>query len=286
MPVRLDGAKRDDGVRFPPEEIDRIVLGDNLRAPVTDESVESLARLIADRGQLQPVVVYRGHDNRTWLAAGYRRVAAIKMINREPERWGLLAPIPLRATLRTLNTKSAIEANLDENLGRSFTTYDKGCALRKLIDVYGYSHGDACARLRVSPTRGSQLLSMLELPDSVLRLVQLEVIAEANARLLRGLPNSQIEALAARLDAGDLTSTGMVIEALRSHKAQGDSIRRPWGRAKALLREDKHPAVAFLEDWFAGDVAEEGLIELFHAIPESAIEGLRERFRIDDRRAA
>lgn len=239
----------------------------------------------ARRGQIMPGVVFRNAQRKPQLAAGYRRLAAIQAINADPTRYGLLptgGALPFRAVFRDLNADNAWTVNLAENRQREFGQLDKAYAARLLMERLGKSLAEAAAELGLSTTRTTQLLSMLSLPDCVLRLVQIGKLAEANARLLLGLRDPVIQSLAARLDAGDITVAELVAEATREHKRQGDPVRRTWSQAKRELKAaEENPAVAYVEDYFAGDLAEGGLRALIEAVPEETVQRLYERYRID-----
>lgn len=91
--------------------IDRLIpTPDNLRRPITQASVESLAKSLVREGVLQPIVVRPSPEKEGWfeIRAGERRWRAAKLAG--------LKELP--AIVRTLDDESALSITIAENLQR------------------------------------------------------------------------------------------------------------------------------------------------------------------------
>ena len=284
MPTRVKGVQtgRSDVIVFPPDELDKIVIGLNLRGEVTDESLEDLAPDIALNGQEVPGIVFRNAQGKPQLCAGERRLRSIMKINRDPTLYGRLPGFALgfKAVFQNINEDNAWERNLAENLKRRFDSYDKACAARKMVDILGKTQHEAAAKLEISYERCSLLLKALSLPNCALRLWHLQRLAESNVRLLFGLPNEVIYSLCARVDAGDLAVAEFVTEATKAHRLQGDVVRRGWSEGKREIEQAENSlAATYVREYFDGEIADGGLRGLLELVPDAIVEQAYRKYR-------
>jgi ParB/RepB/Spo0J family partition protein len=123
-------------------ELRRIAVPEeNLRLHMGD--VRELARMIAARGLLQPLLVRQLRADRYALVAGHRRRAALELVRDEPDAFDVVVPElrarPMRVPVYVL-TVSELErrfANLAENGGRrDLSQWEFGRACEKLLEEH------------------------------------------------------------------------------------------------------------------------------------------------------
>jgi len=155
---------------------------DNKRRPVTQASVESLAKSLAKEGVLQPIVVRPHPEKEGWfeIRAGERRYRAAKLAG--------LKELP--AIVRTLDDESALSVTIAENLQRQdLHPLEEAATIQQAFDR-GYNPKAVAARLgksvtfiarRASLTRLSKVwreeVLKAESPCSRLSVAHLELIA-------------------------------------------------------------------------------------------------------------
>lgn len=163
--------------------IDKLVpTPDNLRRPITRESVESLAKSLAREGVLQPIVVRPHPEKEGWfeIRAGERRWRAARLAG--------LKELP--AIVRSLDDQSALSVTIAENLQRQdLHPLEEAATIQQAFDR-GYNPKAIAARLgksvqylarraslsRLSPVWREEILK----PDSEasrLTVAHLELIA-------------------------------------------------------------------------------------------------------------
>lgn len=261
MPVKAEGATRADILKWAPEAIDRILLGKNpSRAnDGADLDIPGLAASIAAQGQLAPGIVRRDSSGAGVLIAGFRRLAAVKLINEDPAAFGLKGPMPFLATLVTCSDEDALAINL--------VSVDRAHCARDLTKI-GWTHERIAKEMDCSPSTVAALLSLLDLPARTLRAVASGRLTEAAARQLRGLPEEEVLALTAEIEGGAKPAAVLarvraarrnngtkvalnLAEAKRALEAQGSDqalALAAWLRGEAGLEDCR------LEDWPAVDV--------------------------------
>ncbi len=172
--------------------IDAIQPGDNDRKSFPERTIVGLA---------QPVTVRPVADERPYqLVAGERRWRAhLRLQAEDPERW---ATIP--AIVKPMSDEQASVIMGIENLQREdLEPVSEAQAIRKRMDLFGYSVSEVAAKLKINPERVKARLELLDLRDDVQRLVSTGNLPLGHARAMSGLdPNRQGLALAALDQAG------------------------------------------------------------------------------------
>lgn len=149
---------------------------DQPRATIAPEALEALAASLRASGVLQPVVV-RPADaaGRHVLVAGERRWRAARIAG--------LDRIP--AIVRPVDDRESVEFALAENLVREdLSPIDVAQACACLIEDFGQSHADLAARLGRSRPAISNLVRLLELPETVQDMLATGVLTEGHGRAI------------------------------------------------------------------------------------------------------
>ncbi len=198
----------------PKEEIRQIRL-DELRSnpyqprKVFDETALSeLASSIKEHGVFQPIIVknsIKGYE----IVAGERRAKASKLAGRET--------IP--AIIRNFNDQEMMEIALLENLQREdLNPIEEAMAYQKLMESRGLSHEQLAERIGKSRSYVTNMVGLMNLPDSVKDLVIARKISATHARTLSKIKDpSKVEEIADRIINEGLTTAA--IEELTQDKS-------------------------------------------------------------------
>jgi len=170
------------------------------RVDMREESLEELAESIRAQGLVQPIVVRAladggGAETRYEIVAGERRWRAAQLAG--------LRTIP--ALVRDIPDGTAVAVALIENIQREdLNPLEEARALRRLVDEFEMTHGQAAEAVGRSRVTVSNLLRLLELPDSVKSMLERRDLNMGHARALLAL-----ESTAARLKvAGQVVALG------------------------------------------------------------------------------
>ena len=149
---------------------------DQPRAVIEPDALEALAASIRASGILQPVVVAPpDSEGRHQLIAGERRWRAARRAG--------LAQVP--AIIRAVDARERLELALVENIVREdLSPIDVAQACACLIEDFGQSHGELAGRLGRSRPAISNLVRLLELPESVQEMVSTGVLSEGHGRAI------------------------------------------------------------------------------------------------------
>lgn len=148
------------------------------------EALDELARSIEARGLVQPIVV-RPFDGQFQIVAGERRWRAAQRAR--------LHMIP--ALVRDFNHKQALEIALIENIQREdLNAIEEAEAYQKLIKEFSHSQEQLGRLVSKSRSHIANLLRLLELPETVRRMVVSGDLNMGHARALIGVKN--VESLA------------------------------------------------------------------------------------------
>ncbi|MFO0947285.1 MAG: ParB/RepB/Spo0J family partition protein [Planctomycetota bacterium] len=141
------------------------------------EELASLARSISTHGVIQPIVV-RALGSRYQLVAGERRLRAAKEAG--------LSSIPARVLV--LDDQQTCELALIENLQRQdLNAIEKAQAFQNYLGQFGSTHEELAEHLGIDRSSVTNLLRLLELPDSVQDAVRTAKISFGHARALLSL---------------------------------------------------------------------------------------------------
>ncbi len=149
---------------------------DQPRAVIEPEALDALAASIRASGILQPVVVAPADPHgRHQLIAGERRWRAARLAG--------LESVP--AVVRAVDARERLELALVENIVREdLNPIDVAQACACLIEDFGQSHGALAGRLGRSRPAISNLVRLLELPESVQEMVSAGALTEGHGRAI------------------------------------------------------------------------------------------------------
>ncbi len=153
------------------------------RRQFNEEEIASLAESLKEHQQLQPVLVRRV-AGRYQLISGERRLrAAIRAGFRT-----------VRAEVREADDRLVAELAIVENLQRKdLNPIEKAMSFRRYLDEHGCSQEDLARRLKIDRSTIANLMRLLELPDSILNDVQMDLISAGHARALLPLGDETLQ---------------------------------------------------------------------------------------------
>ncbi len=198
----------------PKEEIKQVKL-DELRSnpyqprKVFDENaLQELASSIKEHGVFQPIIVKRsikGYE----IVAGERRAKASKLAGRET--------IP--AIIRDFNDQEMMEIALLENLQREdLNPIEEAMAYQNLMASRGLNHEQLASRIGKSRSYVTNMVGLMNLPDSVKELVIAKKISATHARTLSKIKDpNKVEEMADRIINEGLTT--LAIEEMTQDKS-------------------------------------------------------------------
>ncbi|MBQ6373033.1 MAG: ParB/RepB/Spo0J family partition protein [Clostridia bacterium] len=147
---------------------------DQPRRSFDEEALKELASSIKAVGVIQPIIVQPSGDRFT-IIAGERRYRASRMAG--------LEEIP--AIVRDWDAQRRLEAALIENLQRDdLNPVEEAMGVRRLMDEAGLTQEAVAARLGKSRPAVANLLRLLTLPESVLKLLKAGQLSAGHARAL------------------------------------------------------------------------------------------------------
>jgi ParB family transcriptional regulator, chromosome partitioning protein len=145
------------------------------RRSFDQESLESLAGSLGERGVLQPVLVRPKPGGSYELVAGERRWRAARIAG--------LQSIP--AIVREREDAQALEAALVENMAReNLNPIEEARACAALVEELGLTREDVGRRVGRSRVAVSNLMRLLDLPDEAIELVQAGTLSAGHGRAL------------------------------------------------------------------------------------------------------
>ncbi|GGE08786.1 chromosome segregation DNA-binding protein [Polymorphobacter glacialis] len=172
-------------------------IGANPKQPRRHFVAEAMDELIASvraHGVLQPILVRPVADGRYEIVAGERRWRAAQAAG--------LHEMP--AVVRPLDDRAAFEIALIENIQRSdLNAIEEARGYRRLIDDFSHTQAVLAGIVGKSRSHVTNLLRLLELPESVQQMVEEGKLAMGHARALAAAADP--EALALRAVAEGLS---------------------------------------------------------------------------------
>lgn len=151
------------------------------RLDMREDALAELAESIRAQGVVQPIVVRKlsSGEGRYEIIAGERRWRAAQMAG--------LDTIP--SVVRDIPDVAAVAVALIENIQREdLNPLEEARALKRLIDEFQVTHGEAAEAVGRSRVAVSNLLRLLELPQEIKDLVERRDLGMGHARALLGLP--------------------------------------------------------------------------------------------------
>ncbi|MBU6330039.1 MAG: ParB/RepB/Spo0J family partition protein [Acidobacteria bacterium] len=198
------------------------------RAFFDEESLAGLAASIEAVGVLQPILVREVAPQKFELVAGERRWRAA-------QRAGL-ETIP--AIVRPAEGVVSLEQALVENLHREdLSVLEEAAGYQQLVDEFGQSHDEIARRMGKSRSAIANTIRLLQLSDSIQRLIADGRISAGHGRALLGSADLAFrETLAKAVVAQNLT-VREVEERVRRHEDPSSEVttRTRTVRPAALL---------------------------------------------------
>lgn len=147
-----------------------------------DAAMTELAESIASHGVMQPIMVRELPAGNYEIVAGERRWRAAQMAQ--------LHSIP--AIVRAADEGETLELALIENIQREqLNALEEGNAYRRLIDEFGHGQEALAKIVHKSRSHISNMMRLLELPESIQRLVAAGALTMGHARALLGVPDAE-----------------------------------------------------------------------------------------------
>ncbi len=219
------------------------VIAPNPRQPrrrFDEESLQSLAGSLGERGVLQPVLVRPKPGGMYELVAGERRWRAARIAG--------LQSIP--AIVREREDAQALEVALVENMAREdLNPIEEARACAALVEELGLTREDVGRRVGRSRVTVSNLVRLLDLPDEAIELVQEGTLSEGHGRALLLAEDHGARRRLARAAA----EQGWSVRVTEEHARQSNAAA---GRGKSVGRGGKAPTVHPDQEQAAGEIAQ------------------------------
>lgn len=243
------------------------------RTGMDQERLAELAESIKAQGVIQPIVVRELSTDRFEIIAGERRWRAAQLAG--------LVEVP--AVVRAVADQAAIAMALIENIQREdLNPLEEAAALKRLIDEFSLTHQDAALAVGRSRAAVSNLLRLLDLPESVRALLEKGRLEMGHARALITLAPEQAVRLA--LQAADGGWTVRELEQQVRALQNGTSAVKPGKSANKAADPDIAALERSLSEKLATRVAlQHGrngrgkLVITYHSLDE--LDGILERIR-------
>ena len=158
--------------------------------------LETLAESLNQYGMIQPITV-RMVDGMYQIITGERRWRAARMAG--------LSEVPV--IIITADDKKAAELALVENIQRSdLNPIEEAMGFAALIEEYGLTQEEAAKRIGKSRSAVTNSLRLLNLPESVRKMIENGDISTGHAKVLLGMSNAEmIERAALQITTRDLS---------------------------------------------------------------------------------
>ncbi|PAY20460.1 chromosome partitioning protein ParB [Rhodopirellula sp. SM50] len=158
------------------------------RREFNPDEIASLAESIKSHQQLQPILV-RIVDGRYQLISGERRLRATIHAGMDT----------IRAEVREADDRLVAELAIIENLQRKdLNPIEKALSFKRYIDEHKCKQDDLARRLSIDRSTIANLMRLLELPESVLDLLQAGKITAGHARALLPIGDEQVQTTTAK----------------------------------------------------------------------------------------
>ena len=153
------------------------------RREFNPDEIASLAESIKSHQQLQPILV-RIVDGRYQLISGERRLRATIHAGLDT----------IRAEVREADDRLVAELAIIENLQRKdLSPIEKALSFKRYIEEHKCKQDDLARRLSIDRSTIANLMRLLELPDSVLDLLQAGRITAGHARALLPIGDEEVQ---------------------------------------------------------------------------------------------
>jgi len=198
-------------------EIDKIKLNPYQPRKTFDEnSINELAKSIQKHGLMQPIVVIEDNDEYI-LVAGERRLRAVKSLGKTT----------IKAIVSDISIDELREYALIENIQREdLNPLEIAASLKALIDEYGVTHEELAKSLGKSRTYISNMIRLLNLPQSVKNKLLENKITYGHAKILVGLSEDKIEKTLEKIEKDNLNvrETENLVKKYKASKKENEDI--------------------------------------------------------------
>ncbi len=184
-----------------------------------EEALDDLARSIAQRGVIQPVIVRPRKQGGYELVAGERRWRAAQRAR--------LHEIP--AIVRELSDPDTLALALIENIQREdLNPVEEAEAYQRLVGDQGYTPVEVARMVDKSRSHIANLMRLLALPQPVLKMVADKSLSMGHARALINVPDA--EAIAA-----EVVDRGLSVREVEKlvRRARSDAAGKSGGKARS-----------------------------------------------------
>jgi len=211
------------------------------RAFFDDEALAGLAASIEAVGVLQPILVREISPQKFELIAGERRWRAA-------QRAGLES-IP--AIVRPTEDLVSLEQALVENLHREdLSVLEEAAGYQQLVDEFEQTHEDIARRMGKSRSAVANTIRLLQLSDSIQRLIADGRMTAGHGRALLGSPDTGFQESLARTIVAQNLTVREVEERVRRHENPGSDQTGTSGETTA--RAVRPAALLELEEQLSG----------------------------------
>ena len=208
-----------------------------------EESLEELARSIAQHGVLQPLTV-RLRGGKYELVAGERRLRAAKLAG--------LDTVP--CLVAEVNMEESGVLALVENLQRRDLSFvEEAEGISRLVKMFGLSQEEAARRLGKSQSAVANKLRLLRLPSDVLERLSTAGLTERHGRALLRLENAELQrqALERMVELGmNVAAAESYVDALLSREPEpvAEPIPEPDSPTAAVLSRKSSKRTFVMKD--------------------------------------
>ena len=176
------------------------------RTRFAEDELHTLTESIRREGVLMPILL-RPKEDGYELIAGERRWRASQAAG--------LTEIP--AVVRHVDDLQALELAIIENEQRDdLTAIESAAAYRRMIEEFGCTQQQVAEKIGVSRVQVSNLIRLLQLPDTVQAMIERRVLSMGQARPLVGLSDDVAERLARECVVQQWSARQMEREAKRA----------------------------------------------------------------------
>ncbi len=199
-----------------------------------EDALTALADSLADQGVLQPVLVRPLRGGSYELVAGERRWRAAQIAG--------LEQIP--AIIEQRDDTEALEAAIVENMARAdLNPVEEARAVAALVEELGMTKKAVGRRVGRSRSAISNLLRILDLPDSVLAILEDGSLSEGHARaLLLADDHAERKRLARSAKEGGWSVRVLEDRARKSNADKGGKRAKPGKGAAEKVHPDQADA--------------------------------------------
>lgn len=184
-----------------------------------EEALDDLARSIAQRGVIQPVIVRRRKGGGYELVAGERRWRAAQRAR--------LHEIP--AIVRELSDPDTLALALIENIQREdLNPVEEAEAYQRLVGDQGYTPVEVARMVDKSRSHIANLMRLLALPQPVLKMVADKSLSMGHARALINVPDAETI-------AAEIVDRGLSVREVEKlvRRARSDAGGKSGGKTRA-----------------------------------------------------